>query len=377
MEILSHDHLFHPCNYVERKQVFLFRKFIAVAALSLIMLPVLAGQAFAQAKPRVLISTDIGGGDHDDAQSMIHAVLYANNLNYRGFVITRSDDEGVVRGVARDGVAMLRGIFAAYGRDLANLRSHDASYPSEATLNSLIVRGAFDSAWPGTLSAGARKIITEARASTAANPLYILTWGPIHDAAAALRSAPDIVPRVRLISIAGLAQDNAHPQAFNWLTSAVRSDSRYRNLWWIDSASTFRGMYTVSGMSGGASQRSHIPWIKANVDNHGSLGNLYFDSYTYNTSWRLSDATSPDGLKMGDSPSLLYLLDRAGNNDTPSAASWGGSYVRTATGLRTWSDKTDASLRVNGYNGARTVLQFRGQILASFAQRMDWARTRN
>lgn len=355
----------------------MIKKFIALIAISMIALSALAGQAFAQSKPRVLISTDLGAADHDDAQAMIHAVLHANEVNYRGFVITRSKDEGVANGVSRSGVAMLQGITAAYGRDLANLRSHDASYPSEATLNSLIVRGAFDSAWPGTLSAGARKIITEARASSASNPLYILTWGPIHDAAAALRSAPDIVPIVRLISVAGLGQDTTHPQAFNWLRSQVGNNSQYRNLWWVNAEETIRGMYMVPGQSTRASQESHIPWVRTNVNGHGSLGNLFWNFYTYNTSFGRPADVSPDGLKMGDTPSLLYLLDSAGNNNDPTANSWGGRYRKTTLGNRTWEDRTESSLAIGEFNGARTVYQYRSAIFADFAQRMDWARTRN
>ncbi len=351
----------------------MFKKFVAVAAVSLVALSAISGQALAQTKPRVLISTDLGAADHDDAQAMIHAVLYANSVNYRGFVITRSKDEGIANGVSRSGDAMMKGIFAAYGRDLSKLRSHDSSYPSEATLVNMIARGAFDSAWPGTLSTGARKIITEARASSSSNPLYILTWGPIHDAAAALREAPDIVPRVRLISVAGLGQDTAHPQAFNWLRNAVNTSSTYRNLWWINAEETIRGMYMVPGQSTRASQESHIPWVSTNVRNHGNLGNLFWNSYTYNTSFGRPADISPDGLKMGDTPSLLYLIDGA-NNSSPTSSSWGGSYRKTSLGNNTWEDRTESSLAIGEFNGARTVYQYRSSIFSSFAQRMDWAR---
>lgn len=355
----------------------MIKKIKTIALISLTVLSALSGQAWAQSKPRVIISTDIGGGDHDDAQSMIHALLYANSMNYRAFVITRSDDEGVVRGVARDGVAMLNEMTNAYGTDLSKLRSHDSSYPSAATLRNLVVKGAFDSAWPGTLSPGARKIITEARASSASNPLYILTWGPIHDAAAALRSAPDIVPNVRLISVAGYGQDTAHPQAFNWLQNVVRNNSQYRNLWWINMETSMRGMYMQPNATTGTSQRSHLPWIESNVRNHGALGNLYYNKYTFNTSWQRDPEVSPDGLKMGDTPSLLYLLDTASNNNNPTASSWGGSYRQTTMGLRTWTDKTDASLRMGDFDGARTVYQHRTAIFNDFARRLDWARAAN
>lgn len=37
-------------------------------------------------KPRVIISTDIGGDDPDDFQSMVHLLMYANELNIEGLV---------------------------------------------------------------------------------------------------------------------------------------------------------------------------------------------------------------------------------------------------------------------------------------------------
>jgi hypothetical protein len=37
-------------------------------------------------KPRVLISTDIGGTDPDDNQSMVHLIMYSDLFNLEGLV---------------------------------------------------------------------------------------------------------------------------------------------------------------------------------------------------------------------------------------------------------------------------------------------------
>ena len=48
--------------------------------------PALPGGALAGERPRVLVSTDIGGTDPDDFQSMVHLLLYADVLDIEGLV---------------------------------------------------------------------------------------------------------------------------------------------------------------------------------------------------------------------------------------------------------------------------------------------------
>ena len=61
--------------------------------------------------------------DNDDAQSLIHAMLYANDMNYVGIINTRTDDGGTFGSKPRDGMKMIDEIIDAYGRDLQNLRA--------------------------------------------------------------------------------------------------------------------------------------------------------------------------------------------------------------------------------------------------------------
>src|SRR3569832_58593 len=46
------------------------------------------------AKPRILISTDIGGTDPDDNQSMIHFLMYSNLFNTEGLISSPSYGKG-------------------------------------------------------------------------------------------------------------------------------------------------------------------------------------------------------------------------------------------------------------------------------------------
>ena len=314
-------------------------------------------------KPKVLISTDIGGGDKDDAQSLIHALLYADAVDYKGFVATMTNDSG-------DSFGTMRKVFDAYDRDLSNLRKASGDYPAGSELRDLMEQGASNPSWPGPVSAGARKIIDEARDASPDDPLYVLTWGPIHDAARALREAPDIVSNVRLISIAGYGQDKSHPEAYRWLKDAVAQNDDYSELWWVNSEETFRGMYV--GSDGQNDPGRNLDWVKENADGHGALGNLFHDSFAYDLYGRMDGDESVNGLKMGDTPSLLYLLDTA-NNDDPGARSWGGSFSRNGLGPNTWDDKDESAFRLGSYDGAKTVQEHRSKAWGDFAARLDRA----
>ena len=71
------------------------KKFTAKSFLALVLL--LPAGAFAQQpvaeKPRILISTDIGGTDPDDNQSMMHYLLYSNEFDCEGLISSPSFGE--------------------------------------------------------------------------------------------------------------------------------------------------------------------------------------------------------------------------------------------------------------------------------------------
>ncbi|WP_299656999.1 nucleoside hydrolase-like domain-containing protein, partial [uncultured Jannaschia sp.] len=313
------------------------------------------------AKPRVIITTDIGGDDKDDAQSFIHALLYADEVNYRGFVSTMTDD--------RNGNPdyHFNRIIDAYGRDLSKLRE-TGDYPSASEMRSLIHKGSVNPDFPGALSSGARHIIDEARAASPNDPVYLLAWGPVHDIAAALKAAPDIVDSVRVYSVYGLGQDRVNTEAYKWMKDAVGDDSRYSDLFWINAEESFRGMY--AGSSGQNDPGRNLGWVKDNVDGHGALGNLFHDVYSYDL---YGNGGSAKGLKMGDTPSLLYVLDNV-DNDNPGARSWGGSFAKNGWGDNTWDDRDGSGDRLGSYDGARTVYENRSEAWGDFADRLDRAK---
>src|SRR5215467_4922785 len=71
--------------------------------------------------PRVIVSTDIGGTDYDDFQSMVHLLVYADRFDIEGLI---SSPYG---GGRKDQILK---VLDAYERDYPNLHSHSHRYPT-------------------------------------------------------------------------------------------------------------------------------------------------------------------------------------------------------------------------------------------------------
>ncbi len=295
--------------------------------------------------PRVFISTDIGGGDKDDDQSLVHALLYADVLRIEG--ISSTDDLGRKSDILQ--------VINAYAKDYSTLSTH-GDYPTPEYLRSISFQGATHdapSAGYSKSTEASRAIIAAARKGSAADPLYVLTWGGETDIAQALHDAPDIANKIRLLTV-----DKQDANATRYLEKEWKND-----VWWIQDMGTFRGMYVPSS----GANRPIQGWAEDHAQGHGALGN-YFYQHTRDLYANTSYDRVVNGLKMGDTPTLLYLINAA-NLDDPTKGGWGGDFVKT--GHNYWTDSKAAADRLGNYYGADTVAEHRSEILADFADRLD------
>jgi hypothetical protein len=81
-------------------------------------------------KPRVIVSTDIGGTDFDDFQSLVHLLVYADAIDLEGLIASPW-------GEGRDRKRHLLAIIDAYEKDYPNLKTWSRDYPTPATLRSV------------------------------------------------------------------------------------------------------------------------------------------------------------------------------------------------------------------------------------------------
>jgi hypothetical protein len=297
-----------------------------------------AGGALAGQRPRVIVSTDIGGSDPDDFQSMVHLLVYGDVLDIEG-LISSPPKQGRARHILE--------VIDAYEKDYANLKARSPKYPAPAALRRITRQGAIDPAPKAGFrepTDGSKWIIGRCLAGDE-RPLYVLVWGSITDVAQAVRDHPPIKKKLRVYSI-GSWNTRQDPAARDYLFR------KHPDLWWVEADTTFRGMYVGGKQSGDLGNRS---FLAGHVKGHGALGDLL--------------VRKKADLKMGDTPSVLYLL--RGNPDDPTGPHWGGAFVRTGHGRNYWTDDRDPRRAEGRRNGAKTVSIWRGDYLRDWQKRMD------
>ena len=297
-----------------------------------------SGGALAGERFRVIVSTDIGGSDPDDFQSMVHYLVYADCF----------DTEGLISSPPHAGrKEHILEVLRAYETDYPKLRRHSEKYPTPASLRAVAKQGAIDPAPAEGFSQpteGSRWIIERAKAKDP-RPLWVLVWGAITDVAQALHDDPSIKPKLRVYFIS----------SWNRRSDQAARDyvvRKHPDLWLIEAETTFRGMY-VGGKQGG--DLGNREFVARHVKGFGALGSFFVEK-------------KPD-IKMGDTPSVLYLL--RGKAEDPEADHWGGAFRRAAKDVNYWIDRTEPDLAEGNHPGARSVSRWREEYLRDWQRRMD------
>ena len=251
--------------------------------------------ALAGHRHRVIVSTDIGGTDPDDFQSMVHLLVYTDCFDIEGLVSSPSGPgrkEDILK------------VIDCYARDYNNLRTYSDHYPTPDALRALTKQGEIEMApYAGVRRSteGSQWIVDCARRDDP-RPLQILVWGGIEDLAQALHDAPDILPTLRVYWISGPNKKWA-PDAYQYIVE------NHPKLWIIESNATYRGWFVGGNQS---SQWGNETFVSRYIADKGALGDFF--------------VSKKADIKMGDTPSLGWLLK--GTPDDPSQPGWGGRFVR-------------------------------------------------
>ena len=128
------------------------------------------GQTRVPVKPRIVISTDIGGTDPDDNQSMAHFLMYSNLFETEGLISSPSYGSGNKEEILR--------MIDLYEQDLPKLKQHAKGFPTPASLRAITKQGRKGAApYSGyqTPTEGSEWIIRCARKKSD-QPLWVLVW---------------------------------------------------------------------------------------------------------------------------------------------------------------------------------------------------------
>jgi hypothetical protein len=316
----------------------------------------------ASERPRLLVTTDIGG-DPDDRQSLIRLMVYAEAFEIEGLVASAAGvpgelEEAVVR------PDLLHEIVAVYGMVLPNLRKHAGHWPSADALHSMVKSGNPERGrahvGAGHDTEGSRWIVDRIDAGSEERPLHVSVWGGQTDLAQALwrvradRGEAGLASFVRRFRVFDVADQDGiaawmfveFPGMHYVLSKAGEGKDRR--------SAAFRGMYL-----GGDESLTSRAWIEQHVRSRGPLGALYpTETWT---------APNPHGcLKEGDTPSWFFFLPAGGNDPAdPTVPGWGGRYWKTEYG---WY----RDLPPDGTDPRESVYRWRPLFQEDFARRMRW-----
>ena len=127
-----------------------------------------------QERRRVIVSTDIGGTDYDDFQSLVHLMVYGDVLEIEG-VISSPYGAGRKSDILR--------VIDLYERDYPQLKSYSSFYPTAEQMRGVSKQGAIESAGLRGFSKSTEgsQWIIECAKKDDARPLGILLWGGFED----------------------------------------------------------------------------------------------------------------------------------------------------------------------------------------------------
>lgn len=305
-------------------------------------------------KQRLIVTTDLGGMDPDDIQSMIHLLVCSNVIDIEGLVSSQVwMDEP-------DKTEKIEEVVRWFGEVLPRLKRHAAGYPDLDYLLSLVKRGQaksnMDGVGEGKDSPGSELIISAVDKAGDNRPVWIAAWGGMNTVAQAVwkvkhtrteKELERFLHKLRVYDVLG--QDDAGA----WLARNFPEIVYIRNK-------------EVCGWA------PSDEWTDKHIQQCMPLGAYYPDRI-----W----ATE------GDSPSFLYVYANGLNvPDSLDYGGWGGRFSKGKTiGIRgmdfiekSGKDETQYDpygMYASTSEGVGNINKWRQQIWNDFAARMAWTAT--
>src|SRR5574344_775994 len=278
-----------------RNMEYYFPKSIFVLFICLITCNVLPARRKVPQKPRILISSDIGGTDPDDNQSMIHFLMFSDEFDTEGIISSPSFGNGNKKEIIR--------MIDVYEKDYPILKKQYKHLSKPSYLRSITKQGrhgAMPFCGYSEPTEGSQWIIKCAKKYDR-RPLWVLVWGGLEDLAQALHDAPDIAHNIHVYWIGG-PNKKWSINAYSYIVN------KFPYLWFIENNTSYRGFTAQAKIADKYNAGFYDEYMKG----AGLIGTDFINYYA--------------GLpKLGDTPSLLYMMD--GDPENPMRESWGGSFT--------------------------------------------------
>ncbi|MGL4631337.1 MAG: nucleoside hydrolase-like domain-containing protein [Leadbetterella sp.] len=264
--------------------------------------------AYSQNKRDVFVFTDINidAGDPDDRQSLIHLLWYADELNIKGIVPDRWNAKGY---------EACQLVLDEYKKDFAKYGWGKKKFSKPKSIEKIIAKD----------KSMAEVLLVEAAKSTKTE-LYVLVWGNMKVFSEILLKHPTLSSKIKLITIGtGLMLEQHRPnipkdwpkykpcEQPNWNgegRNEIYKDARFDTMWWLEINWAYMGMFS------GQEPKNMLE----DLTKFGNMGrNMKEVVKTY--SWS-------QYFRAGDTPSVLYVLDKNHDLSNPNESSWAGKYIK-------------------------------------------------
>ena len=366
--------------------------------------------------PRTIVTTD---GELDDVDSFIRLLLYSNEFNIEGLVISSSqwhykgDGKGTKFTSEMDmtkkmygertelrwpGTDWIYNLIDAYGKVYPNLKKHSNNYPTSAHLKSLVSIGNIDFEGEMEKNTDGSDFIKKKLLDDDMTPLYLQVWGGTNTIARALKSIEDeykntpkwqkIYAKVckKAIIYAILDQDATYKKyiSVNWKDIKIYYNSKQ--------------FWCLAYFWKTAVPKELHPFLEGKfmgdkiINNHGALTKMYYSYGDGNpAAGEIDDIYSSmekakknqwgsfgkyDFISEGDSPAFLHLVDVGlGNLENPQIGGWGGRLVQSEIAPNRWEDG-EAAADFNPFTQKMDLAYAQTRWLETlqndFAARADW-----
>lgn len=284
--------------------------------------------------------------DPDDMQSIVRFLLYANEFDVEGLVVSSGTFANKVT------KQNMLDVIDRYAMVYDNLKKHDPMYPSPDALRH-VTFGGRSGTWgkKGTVNIGEGKDSEASDALIAIvdkpdpRPVYVGIWGDCSVVAQAVWKVQNTRSETELdqfLSKLRIHQIATQDGTIGWLRE------NFPKLFIIHSHKTYQGMF------GGRDPLSNLDWVNKNVrKGHGPLCEIY-----------PHEGMGCTGVCEGDSPAFLWLVsaNRGLNDpDDPTQESWGGQFKKDG----------NKNHYIDG-PGRSTISKWRKAYQKEFAERADW-----
>lgn len=373
----------------------------------------------ANQNPRAIITQD---AEVDDQNSLVHALLYANEIDFQGIIQTSSQFHWIGDPDAADAASQTKYRWPGtdwmneyaddYEEVYENLRTHDPNYPTPEYIRSIIKIGNIGYKGDVKNETEGSKLVEKALLDNDPRKLYLMAWGGMNTITRALMSIEEkyketdewTAIREKIVTKAMICAFGKQDQTYDEYIGEEWPEIPFLN---VGGGTTYGYAWsrTAGSVDSEGKRTLSGAWMRENLDyGHGALLDNYVtwgdgtyldgeeDGSQFGINEELLDSTNwwggmkyqrYDFLSEGDSPSFFYLMDTGLRSlEDPAFGSYGGRYYLDTSMKNSKGQQLNWYKTVQDYDPLQdkkvnSDWRWMADLQHQFATRADWCITPN